>query len=1271
MALDVSKLRQQEQVQATGNNPAASTSASSSSQPIDMKTGTMTAEEKQAKVLEFIKSGEFKECPDDQKLELLKQQFPELAELSEENLVKYFTEALNTLSTEDQAKIVETLAHTFKSETLVAEHCTELASLETPEVETEPKATEAQDTNTSELEQLAEKYCTNNDIENADINDIIAKIATKEQLDETSLTEDERKILEIYRKNTEPEDNASIKLMDTQKYYQTKDGKTTISDEYYLLSSTEQVQVTLQKYLEDSDKEFAQLPDSEKQKVLNENFIELTQIIGKDESWSKIGSNEVASQVAFSLIMVAKHNNISLQELNNKDINEIKALIDKGQTAIKEQFKELTGAVLTPQAMNILQNQNFIKRALIKSDPSFTKLTKDEQQKIIDKKLQEYYDIELEKIKATHPHLSDEKLEALAIRELNGTLAVALENCKDGNIIEYINSSYKDENKVKNIKGRIEILNSEIAALPKNSPLRREKEKELRHKQFDRWIYQNNPDFDKLTPDEKQEYFSKIANDETVPEHIRHQAAQHVQSHNQAHDYDENSNYDSFQITNNVYEFRETYNISGETTAEDITAITKNIKSKHKRGEFYGQLMLASTTVDDPVKFMNEVEAAMLKDGFTPEEIKKFKLGKEHILHQVANIRNGEDACNFRHIHGDCHETSKVAQYVAKWLTDPNEQAIAAKGYLDKYSKEIATGMNLYNSIDQTTEVFDLLGKDKDVNAGDLSIFAENIIETSTSDNNRLALADRLSDMGNPAILEGIAAGVDSIQNQSYRNQYNSIVNQAAQNYPPEVQQTIRTALTTGQVSQETRNNTESASNTYYSGTNNSGVTNKNTYNTHQQAPTYTSSNNQNNLGVTKTTLENNVNPTVQKSNTDAAKIKEQAINNEAQANQKMKDIALENVAEVKQKIDESIAEWELKQELKLSDEVISELKEIAASEALEEYIQANPTKKEQIIQKLSNATSLSEVYDILLSNLGSKVHQKFIDNLARSGSTSEVRAFIKSKAGNTAVIKEILLRTSNQTLRSELINMLPASDVIELLEKNLITALNSIDHKIIYEYLAKNIYSMTQTNFANYLKYLPLDEREKLIALRNKAYGVNPTQTQQAEVQVQTTQGAQQNGQNVAQTQPAQPKVATNPQTQQHTPNTKKADEPQTENPQTKFKAGETTKILNDGRVITSLGTSFAGISDNTEEGFRIVDPKANKKAKEGAPIGMNDEVLVPGSQEWLMKYNKQAPKTAFTMAALEEQAEDTGLNLGSNHAKIGQPIKKKYNPNNFNIRG
>ena len=34
-----------------------------------MKSDTMTAEEKQAKVLEFVKSAEFQKCPNEQKIE--------------------------------------------------------------------------------------------------------------------------------------------------------------------------------------------------------------------------------------------------------------------------------------------------------------------------------------------------------------------------------------------------------------------------------------------------------------------------------------------------------------------------------------------------------------------------------------------------------------------------------------------------------------------------------------------------------------------------------------------------------------------------------------------------------------------------------------------------------------------------------------------------------------------------------------------------------------------------------------------------------------------------------------------------------------------------------------------------------------------------------------------------------------------------------------------------------------------------------------------------
>lgn len=101
MALDVSKLRQQEQVQATGNNPAASTSASTPSQPIDMTTGTMSAEEKRQKEIEFINSAEFKNCPDEDKAELLKQQFPYLSGLSDSELARFLLEIM-TQSREGQ-----------------------------------------------------------------------------------------------------------------------------------------------------------------------------------------------------------------------------------------------------------------------------------------------------------------------------------------------------------------------------------------------------------------------------------------------------------------------------------------------------------------------------------------------------------------------------------------------------------------------------------------------------------------------------------------------------------------------------------------------------------------------------------------------------------------------------------------------------------------------------------------------------------------------------------------------------------------------------------------------------------------------------------------------------------------------------------------------------------------------------------------------------------------------------------------------------------------
>ena len=654
-------------------------------------------------------------------------------------------------------------------------------------------------------------------------------------------------------------------------------------------------------------------------------------------------------------------------------------------------------------------------------------------------------------------------------------------------------------------------------------------------------------------------------------------------------------------------------------------------------------------------------------------------------------------------------ERAQYAEFIDGMVTNASSRYVLgdSKEALNEFGKDIQhnqhytdcfnEGLHNHQDKEYITDLYETMSKDKGYSQQGLANMSESLIETAHSDKDRVDYANALSNMGNAAMLEGVAAGADSVQNQNYRNQYNNIVTDAAQSYPPEVQQTIQTVLTTGEISQETRNSSAPATDSYYpeADTYSSATTSNNTYQSqttsnYQYTPDYTTptvrSTTSSNLDITQTIIDNSrpqnnthkVGQTSSTTNVDSAKIKEEARQAQTQANQQIKDIALENVAEVKTKIDKSIAEWELKQQLKLSDEVIEELKEIAASEALEEYMEANPTKKEEILAQLSNADSISEVYDILLSALGSKVHQRFIENLARGGSSGNIRAFLNSKAGNTDVIKQILLRTTSTTLKNELIGMLPASDVLELLDKNLITTLDNVDHEIIFTYVSKNIYSMTQTNFANFLKYLPFDEREKLIEMRNKAMGIKPeakAETVEVEQQtdVQTNPIAQQglNPTGLVQGGNAQNPVLNQNQIAQQAQTKPKATDntEYTGNPQTKFKAGETTKVLNDGRVITSQGTSFAGISDSVEEGFRVIEPKP-KKDKTGAPIGMDDEVLVPGSQEWLMKYNKQAPKTAFTMASLE-QDEDDGLNFGSNRVKIGQPIKKKYNPNSFNIRG
>ena len=1452
MALDVSKLRQQEQVQATGNNPAASTSASSSSQPIDMKTGTMTPEEKQAKLLEFIKSGEFKKCPDDQKLELLKQQFPDLAGLSEKDLAKYLAEAINTLPAEEKSEVTKTLAKTIDENTLNTElkNASDSAAVKQTSDATPEKAT-TNDTNSQDLEALALQYAEKNKI-GASIDEIISHIKAK-QVENTQLTEEEQQILNLYsaNNNTEAEASQSTQETSVDKKAQTKENElqtavseyaknnklentnrddiinlilekelsgepltaeeTKIAELYNEISSeqtedstitqakqttnqrhsrahhhhdnrahnhdnklftkeeieeltngdyskSEQQDKIVDRFLEKNDPDYRALSDKEKKEYLEANKSILLSCFENYDLDDEDTKTTITSKM-LRVLDYANQEELSISELQKLGPEAIISELDKKES---EQLFNIIQASENNQSIPLEDRLNIIVTEFLQETNQFVGLSdKKKEELLAETELKLVEKLTGSELCDLNPRNKDDKkiLDEYTIRatlildqlsdelETKEDIATFLTEIRSGNI----EISMQDD-----VNTELKLIDNEISRRKEQEgdvdPEILERKEKLEEYQALFEVYPDiktnqdmlnalkeyskdhelGPNLNKklitLTRFEKfgdTTELNKNASTLTLYEKCNHSIKKPrrkgflISSNGIKNGAEAAAN----AIRESIQRDRDFIELKKNGTEEEKLTFVTDLLTKA-----YGNQKADDTDWNEGTQA--EIEAirkVAKKLGIKKDEFEELLKSTRVQTSQLANASDNQFATILNNVKDSkLQEGATRAAYNKDCGLSPDTM-----GQVTEDALKSGNNGRISASIEGQTEYLtpeEIVNVNSKVNTEEIpsdvyADYGEALVVQTKGDENKVTVGKGLGSLGNAALTEGVAAGGQSITDQNLRNQYNSIITQAAQNYPPEVQQTIQTALTTGQISEQTRNNSAPASNSYYPeadtytppttfGNTNSNTNNSNTYsNTHNSNyssqtttqtysnqgttsnpsfnPTevYTSNvypqNTYSNSFVTpdiETSIRgyNPTTPSVETSNytvsststakVDHQQVRENAAAKQAEANQQMKDLALENAAEVKQQIEESIAEWELKQELKLSDEVVSELKEIAASEALEEFIQTNPTKKQEIIQKLSSATSLSEVYDILLSNLGSKVHQKFIENLASAGSTSEVRAFLKSKAGNTAVIKEILLRTSNQTLRSELINMLPACDVIELLENNLISTLNSVDHKIIYEYLAKNIYSMTQTNFANYLKYLPFDEREKLIAMRNQAYGIKSEQDKKADVKVETTtQGAQQDQQTVAQNQPTQPKVATNPQNPQpHTPATKKPEA--TINPQTQLRSNETRRVLNDGRIATSQDTTYAGLSNKAEEGIKIIDPNAEKKAKEGAHIGMNGEVLVPGSQAWLTQYNKQAP--AFTMAALEEQAEDTGLNLGSNHAKNGQLIKKEK-PNGFNLRG
>lgn len=707
------------------------------------------------------------------------------------------------------------------------------------------------------------------------------------------------------------------------------------------------------------------------------------------------------------------------------------------------------------------------------------------------------------------------------------------------------------------------------------------------------------------------------------------------------------------------------------------------------------------------------IVAQAKEKGFTDAIIKKAvppHLFSEYMAHSMAtgNAEGYNIATGLNMLHGDVgvqkaatrimpanfkgEALNKVATNTAtyKELIDPLTQGLNDRKIISYQAAQACSHAVLTSA---------------SISSANKAIFAQDLVTNAkvNGSQEQLNFAKSMSQINDPAVTEGLAAASKSVD-KSVRSQYNSYVESAAKNYPPAEQAKISNAMRTGEISQETLTKTTPSST---QAKDNNQTQNK--VNNNQQASQKQGSKAQGAAqnGPTSTNLKNttptsggrtsgiqtgsatistgtnsksahisagstgavaynsttNSRSSISRQNVDSVSattgsVSGANLNTTSTASSKQvdetakleakRDEVAQEALDTSNNIKESIAEHE--KEKLIETALKQSVEEIAADEEFKATVEDKQIA--ELRNKLKNASNIKDVFDII-SSLGENAQSVFFDRITKS---KYLNSFIEHINDNSTLLK---LYNSSATDAAKRIVLTKLGDTIySLLENNKISDdnLSSIDYKIFKNYLTQNISSVNNAKFARFLKYLPLDEREKLTKLRNEVKGID-------------NQVSQSRLQRDAQPQLSQPAIQYDePSLKENTLQPEQKSKVQQPQPQPKFEANETSKTLADGTIITRQGTAFGAISNVEDDSYRIVSPQELARQK-GDPIGMNDEVLTPGSTEWQLKYNKQqAPQhTAFTMAALEDEEEDFGGTFGPAKVGMGKRINKKFPPKGF----
>lgn len=413
-----------------------------------------------------------------------------------------------------------------------------------------------------------------------------------------------------------------------------------------------------------------------------------------------------------------------------------------------------------------------------------------------------------------------------------------------------------------------------------------------------------------------------------------------------------------------------------------------------------------------------------------------------------------------------------------------------------KYSGLYAESLKTYDK-ERAVDIIKGIAVDSPDNDPGLKNLTRNLTTNSSAENQKY-FAEQLGKLNNAAVTEGLAAAYNSVDDSvkaSYKQALDNAISNG--NYTAEQKASFDKAMKTGTVS--TSSSTKSADTAQASAKTSAAASTQTAQavqaaqNAELQAEIKAAQAELSKLQTAETIQSSASSYGISTSSTSKTSSASTSSASEAKKAQ-----AMDNAATTASNIDKAVKDWEKQHETKLSEDQIKSLKTVVSAAVVEELLndpKITKSSTEVINTLVSNATSVSNLYTKLVDLYGTKVQDKFIEALARNGSSSQISSFAQNTT-NSDVIKDLFLKCDSSVLKSELLNMLPPTSVAEMLRNGQIKDYSMVDYKVLSDYITASISSMSNTEFNNYLKFLPLDERNRLCRLRLKSNPASASDT-------------------------------------------------------------------------------------------------------------------------------------------------------------------------------